>query len=71
MSKHIIIKGADLTYFESLVKSAISGELGELSEVRVVVSDDNRLSFGTNGFVSQEFGFDADAICTECGHIQE
>ena len=56
MSRYISIAGQDLDYFKSLVSQGISGELGTLNEVRLVVSDDGKVCLGTNGQVSEWFG---------------
>jgi hypothetical protein len=65
MSRRIVIEGADLDHFNSFVSQVLSGDLGEVNEVRVVVTSDGNLVFGTNGYATEYFGFDAENLCGE------
>lgn len=55
MSKYVTISGRDLDYFKSIVSDAISGEYGDVSEVRIAVSDSG-MTIGANGYVSNQIG---------------
>lgn len=56
MPMHFVtIKGDDLEYFKVLVQQALSGDFGELTEVRMSVSE-RGVVIGTNGLASECFG---------------
>lgn len=50
------IAGSDLSYFASIVQSALAGDYGDLSEVTVTVHDTGQLQFSTNDVATGHFG---------------
>lgn len=55
MSQYVTITGDDLVYFKRIVQQAISGDFGDLSEVRVVFNE-GQICIGTNGYSSEWIG---------------
>lgn len=56
MSVRMVITGSDLDYFRNIVRQAISGNYGSVNEVRVVISNEGKLTLSTNGYTSEEMG---------------
>ena len=54
-SQFVTIKGDDLEYFRGVIENGLSGSYGELSEVRIAVSD-RGLTIGANNYSSQFVG---------------
>jgi hypothetical protein len=56
MTARIVISGDNLDYFGSVVRQALSGDLGTLEEVIVTVDDNGSMTFSTNGYTSEAIG---------------
>ncbi len=54
-SRRVIIDGADLEYFRAILTHGLSGQLGDIREVRLVVERESML-IGANGRCSENFG---------------
>lgn len=63
-SQFVTIKGDDLSYFRGVIENGLNGNYGDLTEVRIAVSD-NGLTIGTNGYASELIGSVDSATETE------
>lgn len=52
----VTIKGGELDYFRGIVRSALQGSYGDLSEVKVSIDDNGQVAFGTNDYTSALIG---------------
>ena len=55
MSNYVTLTGADLEYFKGIVGKALSGDFGDITEVRVVFNGDS-MCLGANGYSSEWLG---------------
>lgn len=56
MSTYVTITGNDLDYFKSIVSQGISGNFGNLTEVRIAVNAESGVMIGANGYTSEYMG---------------